>query len=109
MNLQEFIKTTLVSIKSGLRDANVELAKQEGKELGNDFTSVFVMRPTNNEKSQSDIVFDVAVTVSQKDDKTGGGGIKIAVASLGGEINQSNSQENVTRIKFHISPFQFVS
>ena len=109
MDLQEFIKTTLVSIKNGLRDANVELAKQEGKELGKDFSSVFVMRPTNDEKAQSDVVFDVAVTVSQKDDKTGGGAIKIAVANLGGEMSKSTSQENVTRIKFHISPFSFVS
>jgi len=108
MDLQEFIKNTLVSIKNGLHDANVEFAKQEGKELGKDYAALFVMEPHNREKSQGYIIFDVAVTVNQKDDKKGGGGIKIAVANLGGEITSSTSQENISRIKFHIISHSYI-
>lgn len=109
MDLQEFIKNTLVSIKNGIRDANVEFAKQEGKELGKDFTAVFVMEPNNKEKSQGYIIFDVAVTVSQENNAKGGAGIKIAVANLGGDVSSTTSQANFTRIKFHIIPFGYIS
>ncbi len=108
MDLQEFIKNTLVNIKNGIHDANVEFAKQEGKELGKDFTSIFVMEPNNKDKGQGYITFDVAVTVSQENNAKGGAGIKIAVANLGGDLSSTTSQENITRIKFHIIPFQFI-
>jgi len=109
MELQEFIKNTLVSIKNGLREANEEFARQEGKTLGKDFTSLFVMEPHNREKGEGYITFDVAVTVSQESKKSGGGGLKIAVASLGGEVGGVKSQEHVSRIKFHIIPHQYIS
>jgi hypothetical protein len=108
MELQEFIKNTLVSIKNGVHDANLELAKQEGKILGQDFAALFVMEPHNREKGQGYITFDVAVTVSQESKKSGGGGLKIAVASLGGEVGNVESQEHVSRIKFHIIPHQYI-
>lgn len=109
MELEEFIKTTLVSIKNGLHKANLEFAKQEGKELGKDIAAVFVMEPHNRDKMQGYITFDVAVTVSQENKKTGGGGLRIAIASLGGEIGDIKAQEHVSRIKFHIIPNRSVA
>ena len=109
MELEEFIKTTLVNIRNGIRQTNLELAKQEGKTLGQDFSSVFVMEPHNRDKGQGYITFDLAVTVSQETKKSGGGGIKIAIASLGGEVGDAESQEHVSRIKFHIIPNSYVS
>ena len=103
MELQDFIKNTLVSIKNGLHEANKEFARQENKKLGEDFSALFVMG-TDRDKGQNYVTFDVAVTVSQEKKKAGGGGIQIAVASLGGEIGDIKSQEHISRIKFHIIP-----
>lgn len=103
MELQEFIKNTLVSIKNGVHDANLEFAKQEGKVLGQDFAALFVLE-SSRDKGQNYITFDVAVTVSQESKKSGGGSLKIAVASLGGEAGDVKSQEHISRIKFHIIP-----
>ena len=108
MELQEFIKNTLVSIKNGLHEANEEFAKQEGKKLGKDFSSLFVMEPHKREKEQGYVTFDVAVTVSQESKKSGGGGLRIAVASLGGEVGDVKSQEHISHIKFHIIPQQYI-
>lgn len=105
MELQEFIKNTLVSIKNGLHDANTEISKQ----TGTDTQSFFVLEPNNRDKTQGYIIFDVAVTVSQENKQTGGGGIKIAVVSLGGEVGNVSSQENISRIKFHVIPQIYIS
>src|SRR3989344_6999214 len=107
MELKEFIKNTLINIKNGLHEANLEFAKQEGKTLGEDYTAQFVMRPTGDK--QDYITFDVAVTVSEESKQSGGGGVKIAVASLGGELGSSKSQEHVSRIKFNIIPHEFIA
>ena len=109
MELQEFIKNTLVSIKNGVHEANVEFAKQEGKILGNDFASIFVLEPNQREKGQGYITFDLAVTVSQESKTTGGAGIKIAVVQLGGEVDDIKSQESISRIKFHVIPHRYIS
>lgn len=50
MNLEDFIKNTLVGIKNGIFSANQELAKQENKEYGKDFSSQFVLIPENQGK-----------------------------------------------------------
>lgn len=98
----------MVNIKNGLHEANLEFAKQEGKTLGKDISSFFVMEPHHREKGQGYITFDVAVTASHESKKSGGGGLKIAVASLGGEVGDIKSQEHISRIKFHIIPDQHI-
>jgi len=103
MELQEFIKNTLVSIKNGVHDANLEFAKQEGKTLGQDFSALFVV-DSSRDKGQNYISFDVAITVSEKSKKSGGGKLNIQVASLGGEAGDIKSQEHISRIKFHVIP-----
>lgn len=103
MELREFIKDTLVEIKSGVHDANLEFAKQAGRTLGNDFTAPFVLDAHNRTTGYSYVNFDVAVTVSSESTKSGGAGIKIAVASIGGEAGTTATQQNVTRIKFSVS------
>jgi hypothetical protein len=104
MELDEFIKNTLVSIKNGISGANQTLAKVEGKEMGKDANGYFAMYPNNHKSKEGYVVFDVAVTVSQETKSSGGGGIRIAVASLSGEVSDVGSQEHVSRIKFHILP-----
>ncbi len=92
MELQDFIKNTLVSIANGVREAN-QLYQGPNK---NPF---YLMSGSGNE---SLVVFDVAVTVSKNTGKAAGGGIGIKVANIGGKIDSKQSQENVSRVKFQI-------
>ena len=105
MELQEFIAKTLVDIKTGVSEANKTLAELEGKKMGVDAHPYFAIEPHGRDKKEGYINFDIAVTVTQETKTTGGGGIKIAVASLGGEISDSGSQESISRIKFHVLPY----
>jgi len=110
MELQEFIKNTLISIKGGLREANEEFAKQDGKVLGKDATVEFVMWHDSGTsgKRNNAIDFDVAVTVNQTTDGKVGAGIKIAVVNIGSEIGTSGATEHASRIKFSIYPFHII-
>ncbi len=107
MELQEFIKNTLVGIKNGVNDANKEFAKQEGKELGKDFSALFVLEGLNRGK-EGYVSFDVAVTVNSENIKSGGGGINVAALNLGGKVDSSLSQEHISRIKFNILPWEHI-
>jgi len=97
MDLEKFIKETLISIKRGLRSANEELV-EKGKTLGKDTTAAFLIGPDGSEK----ISFDVAVTVSEKNEKKGGGEIKVMSVGIGGGRGKVETQESVSRIKFSV-------
>jgi len=101
MDIEEFISTTLVSIYSGVHKANEEIIKNKTEK-----NRYFWLR-SNEDKSA--IVFDIAVTTAKEKTKAGGGGIKVRVVEVGGEINSKNTQENVSRIKFVIYPFTSIS
>lgn len=94
MELQEFITTTLIEIKEGVREANP------------DGDRCFFMRP--KEEKDAGIDFDVAVTVRKEDKKSRGGkvGGKIVVVELGlgGELSSKTSEVATSRIKFSVWP-----
>lgn len=108
MELDVFIKHTLVSIKRGIREANAELATLEGKTLGQDGQALFAMEGFGRDRKEGYIHFDVAVTVSHEDKKSGGGGVKIAVVNIAGGKDNTVSQEHVSRIQFHILPYSVI-
>lgn len=101
MELETFIKDTLVGIKNGLRSANLKIAEAEGKVLGQDAQAMFIFRP---DEKNSSLDFDIAVTVSSESKKEGGGGIKIAIANLGAEVSAASAFQHVSRIKFSVKP-----
>jgi hypothetical protein len=107
MELEEFIRTSLISIYKGVRRANEEIAKLDGKTLGKDKEPTFVLEPRTGEKWQSYISFDIAVTVTQETGKAGGGSVKIVVVSLGGEAESKAVYESISRIKFYVAPFKY--
>ncbi len=100
MGLEEFIQKTLIGIRNGLRGANEEIAKLEGGKLGVNQTALFQLESHGGSGGKSYINFDIAVTVSKENQKTGGGGINIAVVNVGGEVSDVGKQEYVSRIKF---------
>ncbi|KKU11764.1 MAG: hypothetical protein UX17_C0068G0008 [Parcubacteria group bacterium GW2011_GWC2_45_7] len=90
MDLENFIKETLVAIKKGVVGAN--------KEFETSVRNSFLMYSKSADESM--INFDVALTVSSEGGVSGGAGIKVAGVNIGGEKNNKNSQEAVSRIKF---------
>lgn len=108
MELKDFIKKTLVDIKEGIHEANIELVEKQGKKLGVDASALFGIEANNREKTHGYISFDIAVTVAEETKKGGGGKIKVAVADLGGEAEKTASQENVSRIKFYVIPHTYI-
>ncbi len=109
MELSEFIKTTLVEIYDGINKANVEVANRHGKTLGKDMSALFCIEPHRRDSKEGYIIFDVAVSATQESTTSGGGGIKVVVAALGGELSNATTQEQTSRIKFHVMPSGYVS
>ncbi|MEA2113333.1 MAG: hypothetical protein U9P63_01585 [Patescibacteria group bacterium] len=102
MELEEFIKKTLVSIASGLKSTNEELKKSyKSDKITYMIEPSIWHRDKNSERGF--ISFDVAVTVSKESKKSGKGGLKIYVADLGGEKGSKISENSVSRIKFYIA------
>lgn len=85
MELDEFIKNTLVSINKGVGDANKEASNR------------FVVWP-----NQQVVNFDVAVEVSSNVGTKKGGGVRIHVVELGANKSTQTSSSNVSRINFTI-------
>jgi hypothetical protein len=103
MDLDQFITTTLFSIKKGINNANVQIAKDAGKTLGVDATIQYEI-----DRQNKGIRFDVAVTVSAEKGAKGGGKIRVAVIDVGGNKTSSTKEEYVSRISFEVSPFSSV-
>ncbi len=92
MDLQQFIKQTLVSVKKGVADANDELGGK-GKER---------MHYAIYSRNDGEVVFDVAVTVSAATKKNKEGSLRVAVLEVGAGKDDTSAQETVSRIKFSV-------
>lgn len=103
MELDNFITTTLLSIKKGIRDANIKICENDGKKLGIDDTIQYEI-----DRGSKGIKFDIAVTVNKEDASEGGGKIRVAVIDIGGNTNISTKEEKVSRISFEVNPFKSV-
>ena len=103
MELEEFITTTLLSIKEGIHNANIKIAENDGKKLGVDETIQYEI-----DRDNKGIKFDVAVTVSGEKATEGGGKIRVAVLDIGGGKTSSSKEEHVSRISFEVSAFKSV-
>lgn len=109
MELEEFIKKTLVSIYRGIHGANKEVLKLIDDTSGSDTRPRFLIDAHNRNNKEGYISFDVAVTVSSEIAKAGGAGIRVAGISLGGEKTDTGIQEHISRIKFNILPSVIIS
>lgn len=99
MELKDFIKSTLVEIALGVREANEELSKLE------DGTGeLFKLRRKVSEKSaSSNVEFDVALTAGN--DQKDKAGFFVALANVGGGANteKGTTQENAHRVRFEVN------
>ena len=105
MDLDEFIKTALVQVVSGIRSAQevdgVGAFVVPGGDGGHKYPNN--ARVASNARLKSTIIdFDVAVTVENADKTSGSGGLKVAGigADLKGETTSKDTK--VSRIQFGI-------
>lgn len=105
MELNDFVKTVLVQVLSGVREAqkdkNVGAFVVSGKDGGHQLPSN--SRVSNSAQLKSTIIdFDVAISVESFDKVSGRGGLK--VAGIGGSVDGelSSKDTRVSRIQFGI-------
>ncbi|MGB1235666.1 MAG: hypothetical protein ACPG5U_08025 [Planktomarina sp.] len=103
MNLEDFVRSTLVSISRGVSKAKIECAQL-----------VAIAPSFGEEHSESSVEFDIAISVSeevsQSDGKGGGAEASLNVlsvkASVSGKKNSEASEiasnSEVTRVKFDV-------
>jgi hypothetical protein len=103
MDLENFIKETLVQISRGVSSANEHIAPERKKEDGTDLPKLFLLPPGNRQDQGHGVHFDVAVTTQTTDE--GGGGLKMRLAvvdaDLGGKL--TSAHESVSRIQFSVN------
>ncbi len=107
MELETFIKETLVQISKGIKSANDELAPSRKKDDGTDLPKLFLLSPGKKQDLGSGVHFDVAITTKTNDEGSGGAKVKLAIfeADLGGKLK--SSEQAVSRIQFSINVNQW--
>lgn len=100
MDIQEFVKSTLVQIAQGVREAQQEVRDAGG--IANPSTGGGIY---NREVSHID--FDLAVVVQRSTEAGGGAKLEIpTVFSIGGSGKGSDSSQQTSRIAFKV-PFVY--
>lgn len=97
MQLDEFVKTTIMQVVKGVKDA-----QEEAAELG----AVVNPRPKEGwgDRRETSVSFDVALTVS--DTSAGEVGGKLTVASMlsfGGKTTETDLRQETSRIQFEVT------
>ena len=99
MDLQDFIRESLLSIHSGVKEVNKKLTKNyDLKEKKN----IFLLKPGSEKAEGSGIHFDIAVTAKQEIEKGKKGKFFIKVLGADLEKKQKSFEENVTRLQFTV-------
>ena len=98
MELEEFVKTSLIQIMRGVKTAQHEWAV--------DMHGGGVINPSFGDADLpnrvQEVKFDVAVTTSSRNEVGGGGGIKVWAADLSGKATHNSENSSVSRIAFTV-------
>ena len=101
MDLDEFIKQSIVDICHGIKNARDEIHE----EMNNfPIAPAFIDGKRHFDKLLEKIEFDICVTTTEEGSRKVGGGANIKVVSIGASGENKTIKENVSRIKFSI-PF----
>lgn len=103
MDLESFIKETLVQISKGVSAANEQLTPERKKEDGKELPKLFLLPPGSKKEQGHGVHFDVAITTQSAEGRSGGAKVRLAVvdAELGGKLGSSH--ESVSRIQFSVN------
>ena len=107
MELDAFIKETLVQISNGIQSANEQLSPSRVKEDGTELPKLFLLSPGRKQEQGNGVHFDVAITTQTVDEGKGGAKVKLAVfeADLSGKLKSSD--QTVSRIQFSVNVAQW--
>lgn len=105
MNLQDFLKETLVQISRGVEEAQKELADTGGRVNPALSTSQGLLQQkgelvTRQGKLVYNVEFDVAVTVSDESGTKAGAGISVAALGAGAQTSDNYTASKMSRIQF---------
>ena len=106
MNLEEFIKQTIVQIASGMESASAALQESTCcvNPTNSDLTDGHgtVLYQVRESQPTTPIEFDVAMTASETTGKTGKAGFQVLSIGVGGEGTTEASNSTHSRVKFVI-------
>ena len=91
MELKDFIKRALLDVVNGVEEANTEKDRFR-------LTSHVHANGENGQK----VEFDISVMINESSESDLKGGIKVALVNLGGSKKESESNQNVHKIKFEV-------
>jgi hypothetical protein len=92
MELRDFIKRALLDVVGGVEDANKEI----------DRFRLTSQRHHGTDENGQKVEFDISVIVNESSENNINGGLKIAALNLGGDKRQSESNQNLHKIKFEV-------
>ena len=103
MNLEDFVANTLLEIVAGVSKALVKSPQNISPSIGWGEDDPKILRTSNDNLGVFLVEFDVAVTASEKDSKSGGGGITVfSVASAKGDLSKASEQTSISKVKFSV-------
>lgn len=104
MDIKEFTTQTLVQIVKGANEADSQLQKIGGYIPKNGLASNGDYRYVRGtvEGNVIDVDFDVAITATESDGKSGGAGIKVVAFNFGGNVESKVESQTISRIKYTI-------
>lgn len=107
LELDAFIKETLIQISNGIQQANEALAPDRVSKDGKELPKLYLLSPGNLKDQGNGVHFDVAITSRMEDEGKGGAKVKLAIveADLGGKIK--TSEQAVSRIQFSVKVNQY--
>lgn len=101
MGINEFIQKSLNQIVEAIRELNSKdngISIPMGGIIGEGVQCLADKK--GKTKSLIKVEFDIAVTVSETTEKSGGGKANLSVLKLDGDYSKSNQNQNVSRVKF---------
>jgi len=99
MELHEFVTTTLVQIQQGVQEA---IAQSQQRGLKGAINPIWGAADRHDPNYVRDVAFDVAVTVIDRTEGSGGAAINVLSVKLGGEMSQGAENSHVSRVQFSI-------
>jgi hypothetical protein len=102
MELEEFIRTSLLDIMRAVKNSQDEWKKETPGIAGAGVISPSWHGPQDFKNRVQEVKFDVAVTAGSKTDGGGGGGIKVLGLDLSAKLNHAAENSTVSRISFSV-------
>jgi hypothetical protein len=98
MDIQEFVKESLVQIAFGIKGANKTLNEETNSD-----NKYFMLEASAHAEKRRGIEFDIAVVAKEESGAQGGAKLNIPLMAIGGDVGGKSSSENVSRVKFNVA------